>query len=91
MYDKGRKKGTVRFAFKPPKGAQTVAVAGDVSEWRPIDMKKQKDGTYVRHVAVDLTSFEYKFLVDGQWIKDPDHSAWAANCVGSFNSVGQLG
>ena len=91
MYEKGRTKGTVRFALRVDAGARAVEVAGDFNDWEPIAMIKRKDGTFVRHVPVGLESFEYKFLVDGQWIKDPDHSRWAANCSGSFNSVGQFG
>jgi len=91
MYEKGRKKGMVRFALRVDGAPRAVAVAGDFSDWQPVGMKKQKHGTFVRHVPVGLDSFEYKFLVDGRWIKDPDHSTWAANCLGSFNSVGQLG
>lgn len=90
MYEIARKHGMVRFALRPGADSRAVAVAGDFSLWKPIVMKKQKDGTFVGNVPVDHETFEYKFLVDGQWIQDPDHSTWAANAFGTVNSVGTL-
>jgi len=87
MYSKGRKKGTVRFVLKPDGGAHKVAVAGDFSDWKPVPLGKGKSGAFVRHVPVSQETFEYKFIVDGQWMKDPDNSRWAKNPFGTFNSV----
>ena len=91
MYEKGRRMGTVRFALRTDGGAGAVAVAGDFNDWEPVAMKKQKVGMFVRHVPVGVETFEYKFLVDGRWINDPDHSTWAANRFGTVNSVGRIG
>jgi hypothetical protein len=90
MYDKGRMNGTVRSAIQTDAGIRSVDVAGDFSGWTPIAMTRGKNGSFVKSVPVATEPFEYKFLVDGQWVTDPDHSRWAANGLGGFNSVGQF-
>ena len=51
-------------------------------------MRKQKDGTFVRIVPGLQGTFEYKFVLDGQWMKDPNTSRWSRSALGAFNSVG---
>ena len=87
MYEKGRKKGTVRFAIKPDDGAKQVAVVGTFSQWQPVRMRKQKSGSFVANVEAQPGSHEYKFIIDGEWVVDPDHGAWALNPYGTLNSV----
>lgn len=88
MYGNGRQKGTIRFALKPGQGITKVAVTGDFNGWEVLAMRKTQDGAFVRNVPVGQEAFEYKFIVDGQWIMDPDHSTWIANSCGTFNSIG---
>jgi 1,4-alpha-glucan branching enzyme len=87
MYARGRRKGTVRFTFGPRKPVRRVCVAGDFNNWVPMTMRKQTDGTYVRVLPVPSGAHEYKYIVDGQWVVDPDHGVWAMNCYGTMNSV----
>ncbi len=87
MYAKGRKKDTTRFAVMPEGPVRRVEVAGDFSGWQPLRMRKQKDGSFAAAVPLAPGSYEYKFLLDGQWALDPDNPAWAANPYGSLNSV----
>lgn len=89
MLSKGQKKGTIKFALKPAGTPKQVSVAGDFSDWKPVAMKKQKDGSYSVTVAVPPGGHEYKFVIDGQWIVDPDNSRWALNPYGTLNSVAQ--
>ena len=90
MFAQGQKKGTTRFILKPDNGAKKVQVAGDFTNWRPVEMQKQKTGTYAATVPVPAGNHEYKFIVDGQWIVDPDNNAWALNPYGTLNSVAQI-
>ena len=90
MYAKGPKKGTVKFSLKPKSAVKNISVVGDFNQWTPTSLKKQKDGCYVANVPVNKECFEYKFLVDGQWVVDPDHSQWAMNPYGTPNSLGVL-
>ena len=90
MYDKGQKKGTVRFSMVPSDGSKKVALAGNFNDWKPAPMRKQKGGRF--SVSVDLPpgTYEYKFIVDDQWVVDPDTNTWAMNPYGTFNSVAQI-
>jgi 1,4-alpha-glucan branching enzyme len=90
MISKGRKKATVRFAIRPADGARKVCLAGDFTNWQPVAMQKRKDGTFVRNLGIGQETFEYKFMVDGEWVTDPDNHFWALNAYGTFNSVGRL-
>ena len=44
MYRKGRRRGTVEFVLRPSNGQREVFVAGDLCDWKPLAMKKRKDG-----------------------------------------------
>ena len=90
MFEKGRKEGTVRFAIRPNGGVKKVELVGSFNDWKPLAMRKQKDGAYVSQVTVPGGTHEYKFIVDGQWIVDPDNSAWAVNPYGTLNSVARI-
>ncbi len=89
MYAKGRKKGTIRFSILPG-DAKKVALAGSFNDWVPKAMRKQKDGCFACTVELPQGMHEYKFVVDGQWVVDPDTNAWAMNSFGSCNSVAQV-
>ena len=87
MVEKGRKKGTVRFSLAPAGGASKVELVGSFTDWLGVPMRKQKNGSYVAIVPVVPGTYEYKFIVDGDWVVDPDNSAWVMNPFGTFNSV----
>ena len=90
MFNKGRKKGTVRFAIDPGPNVSKVTVAGDFSEWEPVTMRRQKNGQFVALVSLTPGSHEYKFLLDGHWVTDPDNGTWALNPFGTVNSIAQV-
>ncbi|MBL7140936.1 MAG: isoamylase early set domain-containing protein [Planctomycetes bacterium] len=87
MIKQGRKKGTVRFVYTAENGATDVSVAGDFTAWEPVGMKKQRGGTYAVTLEVPPGSHEYRLVVDGLWMADPDHHNRAPNPFGSVNSV----
>jgi 1,4-alpha-glucan branching enzyme len=87
VYQKGRKKGTIEFSLMPDPGATLVSVAGDFSAWEPLAMTKGSKGRFATTVALPPGVHEYRFIMDGEWMADPDHSDWAPNPYGSFNSV----
>ena len=85
---------TTRFTFQGPH-AREVCLAGDFNEWDPstVPMVRQDDGSW--GVALDLVPgrYEYKFVVDGEWVCEPgrsadeEHSCCVPNCFGTLNSV----
>ncbi|MHC4984021.1 MAG: isoamylase early set domain-containing protein [Planctomycetota bacterium] len=87
MFAKGRKKGTVRFSVRPPSGEKKVELAGDFNGWRPARMRRQKDGNYVCLVSLRPGTYEYKFVLGGQWSVDGDNGNYALNPYGTLNSV----
>jgi len=90
VYRPGMRKGTIRFCVKPAGSVQKVLLAGDFSGWKPMAMRKQKDGQYVVEVPATKKVSEYKFVVDGQWVTDPDNPAHAPNPYGTTNSLASL-
>lgn len=90
MFGKGQKKGTVKFSIKASNGAKSAELAGDFTDWEPIEMKKQKTGNFAVTVPLTSGTYQYKFIVDGQWVADPDNDLWAPNPYGSLNSVAQV-
>jgi len=87
MVSKGRKKGTMRFTVYPPNGAKQVLLAGDFNQWKSQAMRKQKNGAFVATVAMKRGCYEYKYIVDGQWMSDGENPDAAVNCYGTINSV----
>ena len=87
MFGKGQKKGITRFALQAGKQAREVAVAGDFNHWKPVPMKNQGKGLFVCQVRTSDKTFEYKFVVDGTWLTDPDNPRFSPNPFGTFNSV----
>ena len=90
MVTNGKRKGTVQFVLRPAGGAKEVCLAGDFNDWEPQAMKRQKDGRFMLDVKLPAGSYEYRFIADGHWLTDPDHSHWTPNPFGSFNSVAQV-
>jgi 1,4-alpha-glucan branching enzyme len=90
MYATGTKKGTTRFTLKPGPAAVKVALVGDFSKWQPTAMKKQKDGSFAATVSLAPGTYEYKLIVDGEWVVDPDNNTWALNPYGTLNSVAHV-
>jgi hypothetical protein len=53
-------------------------------------MKKQKDGRYAVEVKLPAGTYQYKFIVDGQWATDQENGDVAPNAHGSLNSVAKV-
>lgn len=87
MFKAGRKPGTMRFVYRPENGAGRVRLAGDFTGWNPVAMKPQKNGTFAVTLPLEPGTHEYRLIVDDEWMTDPDHSHWAPNAFGSYNSV----
>jgi 1,4-alpha-glucan branching enzyme len=76
------------FRLKGHLQAKSVYLAGDFNDWSPTSllMKKEQDGWAFRlHLSPGKT--RYKFIVDGEWIKDPDNKLWEQNEYGTGNSI----
>jgi 1,4-alpha-glucan branching enzyme len=87
MVTRGDKKGTIRFTCKAPQTAKEVMLAGEFSGWQGRKMARSKDGAYVAVVPLQAGTYEYKFIVDGQWQADPENPLYGINPFGTPNSV----
>ena len=78
----------VRLEFYAPR-AREVFVAGSFNEWQPSAMAMQRstNGVWVRELALAEGRYEYLFLVDGQWLPDPQAEDNAPNPFGGINSL----
>jgi hypothetical protein len=78
----------VNFVLLEP-GAKQVALCGDFNGWSPTatPMKRHDDGHWGTTVALALGRYQYKFVVDGEWIADPAAQKNVPNEHGSLNSV----
>ncbi len=88
-----KKCSTKKVAFKiSAPTAKDVRVAGDFNSWdtSSATLKKSKDGIWKRDVILKSGRYEYKYLVDGQWQRDPLNNLFVTNTFGTENSVIEL-
>ncbi len=69
--------------------AKSVAVAGSFNEWKPdaTPLRRLGNGRWVGDLTVKPGRHEYLFVVDGQWLPDPNAKENVANPFGGKNSV----
>jgi hypothetical protein len=76
------------FRLKGYASAGSVFVAGDFDDWSPstLPMRREGDGwAFTVHLSVG--KHLYKFIVNGQWIRDPGNPLWEQNEYDSGNSI----
>ncbi len=78
----------IEFKISAP-SANWVGVAGDFNSWNPASLiaKKDRKGTWKATASMLCGTYEYKFVIDGNWIADPRCSRRSTNTFGSENSV----
>lgn len=79
----------VQFVLEAP-GANSVAVAGDFSEWEPEYTLEDVDGDgiWTGRVPVEPGVHSYMFLIDGtQWQTDPRAERYSDDGFGNQNAV----
>ena len=78
----------VSFALARPSASQ-VSLCGEFNDWSPDagPMTRHEDGHWEAIVALRPGRYEYKFLVDGEWLTDPAVAQTVRNQFGSLNSV----
>ena len=82
------KYGNVTFNLKGYKSADNVIVSGTFNRWDETNfvMLPTDDGWTVT-LQLRPDRYEYKFIVDGQWIEDPDNPSLVENDHEGYNSV----
>jgi len=69
--------------------ARSVSVSGDFNAWSTdaAPMRSRGEGHWETTVALPPGRYQYKFVVDGEWIADPLAKENVANPHGTLNSV----
>ena len=69
--------------------ARKVCVAGSFNQWQPeqTPLVPVGNGRWVGDLTVKPGRYEYLFVVDGQWLPDPNAKESVQNPFGGQNSV----
>ena len=79
----------VAFILNSPE-ADRVYLCGDFNEWAPDSLPMVRHGGerwWEKRLALPPGRYEYKFIVNGVWIHNPDAPENVPNAYGSLNSV----
>lgn len=81
-------KGNAMFRLKGRPNARVVAVAGSFNDWNQSQVLCGKEsGEWVCRIDLAPGKYTYKFIVDGDWILDPDNPDTEDDERGFTNSV----
>lgn len=83
------KKKRATFRLDAPE-AREVYVAGTFNDWTTKALKRQKDGRWSTWMNLEPGTYEYRFIVDGEWREDPASEGRSVNPFGGSNSVLEL-
>jgi len=78
-----------KFALERPE-ASSVSVAGTFNNWRPEEASLKgpgKTGKWQTSIRLRPGEYQYRFVVDGQWISDPGNPESVPSPFGGRNSV----
>jgi len=83
---------SITFSLVAPE-AHEVFLIGDFNDWQTGELKarKFKDGRWSKSLPLKPGSYQYLFLVDGEWRLDPANAERANNPFGTENSVVHVG
>ena len=67
-----------------------VQIAGDFNDWIPEDLNLNHNGKgsiWQKTILLSNGDYQYKYLVDGNWIPDPENMGMVDDPFGNKNSV----
>jgi 1,4-alpha-glucan branching enzyme len=70
--------------------AEEVYLCGDFNQWIPGSLpmvRHREDHWWEKRLVLEPGRYEYKFIVNGVWIHNPDAPENVLNIHGSLNSV----
>lgn len=79
----------VQFLYVAP-DAETVSVAGDFNEWSDARTHLEDpdgDGIWTGEIAVSPGLHKYMFVVDGEWVTDPQADRYVDDGFGNRNAL----
>lgn len=79
----------VHFTLDAPADAE-VLIAGDFTDWQPVALRYNGNGggkRWLTTVRLKPGSYQYKYLVNGEWQADPTNRKMIDNGLGTRNSL----
>lgn len=79
----------VRFSIHAP-DAKSVQVAGDFNDWNPSEgtmLDRDSRGVWSKVLPLQPGTYQYRFIVDGQWREDPHNPHKVETPYGVLNSI----
>ena len=78
----------VTFSFNAPT-ARSVFVVGDFNNWNINGNAKldKKNGVWSKEFPLETGTYQYRFVIDGQWLEDPTNPRTIKNPFGERNSL----
>lgn len=69
--------------------AESVCIAGSFNDWHPgvSPMLRLTNGTWAKELILVPGCYEYRFVVDGEWVDDPMATDYVPNPFGGMNAV----
>ncbi|MDT4895281.1 MAG: hypothetical protein QOH25_358 [Acidobacteriota bacterium] len=81
-------KGNTTFRLKGYRDARIVTLAGSFNDWNQSQLVCGHEGeAWVCRVDLEAGYHIYKFIVDGNWVLDPDNPNTAIDDAGNTNNV----
>ena len=82
-----------RFTYYGPEAA-SVKIGGNFNNWNPTDeffMERDEYGTWTKNISLKPGTYQYRFIVDGEWVEDLNNLNYINNAYGGINSVLEIG
>jgi 1,4-alpha-glucan branching enzyme len=78
----------VKLSYHMP-DAQSVSVAGEFCDWQAdrYPLKRDRKGLWIAKITLPPGRYEYRFVVDGEWLNDPNCAERTPNQFGGENCV----
>ena len=81
------------FTYKSERVGSNIVVMGQFNDWSRTELPlrdENNDGIYERTVYLKPQRHEYKFVVDGVELIDPENPVFISNNIGGWNSILEL-
>lgn len=80
--------GNTTLRLKGFKDASIVALAGDFNDWHQSQVVCGKEGDdWICRIDLEPGHHAYKFIVDGNWVLDPENPKTAVDDAGNTNNI----
>lgn len=79
----------VQFTVHAP-SAQSVRLVGDFNEWNAEQLELRKDeqnGTWSKTILLPEGDYQYRYIIDGNWVHDPNNEHVEHCPYGGLNSI----